>query len=172
MVTITEEQWQKLREFGKQISPVPEQLDRKMTRVLMKDPESIPLLFEAIRRDVKENIKTLDEMESKVPYLKGSEDLKYTFKLILFFARKEQEAEIDQWNYIESLAFNQIELRKDIARLIKSTKKTKENNKIVTHLQNKVKQQKIELQEFRKTKPYLEFTKRFWDEKFAEETQN
>ena len=169
MTTLSEEQWEELRQFGKkhaeEFSKIPEEFDRKMTRKLMQDPYAIPLMFEAMRRDIKENIKVLNDMEKMIPRLGVNDDLKNVFKLMCFFVKKEQEEQTSQWDYIEAVALNQIESRKDIARLIKATKKTKGNQKVVTALQNKIKKSDSDLEVFRKSKHYLEFTKRFWDER-------
>lgn len=173
MVTLTEKQWEELREFGKKIpKPIPEKLDRTMTRKLVQDPYAIPLMFEAIRRDIKQNLTALDEMEEMLTRLKADDNTKHVFKLMIFFERKNQEEHVSEYNYIEAVALSQVELRKDVVKLLKSIEKTKKNNKLVTSLQNKMKKQEDELKLFRQTKPYIEFTKKFWDERYAEDTKN
>lgn len=84
---------------------------------------------------------------------------------MLFFVRKEQEEQISQWDHIEAIAFHQIELRKDIFRLVKALKSGKQKNKLLNEMQKKMKEYDLEITEFRKTKPYVKFTKRALDER-------
>lgn len=169
MATLTDEQWEYLKQFGEKnkelLENIPEKFDLKMTRKLMQDPNAIPILFEGLRRDSKDKIKTLDELKEKLPILASSDDIKQVFRMMLFFTRFEREESMDQWNHIEALALNQIEIRKDISKLLKIVKKTKGNAKLVTSLQSKLQKQDEDMKEFRQTKPYIKFTKRYFDER-------
>ncbi|QLH07416.1 hypothetical protein [Nitrosopumilus ureiphilus] len=169
MPTLTDEQWEYFKQVGLEnedfLKNIPEELDLKITRKLMQDPYAIPLLFDGIRRDTKDKIKVLDDMEENISHLNTSNEIKYLYKMLCFFIKYERKEDMDQWNYLEALALNQVEFRKDVSKIIKSIQKTKENSKVVSKLQNKLKQQDEDLKEFRKTKNYIKFTKRFFDER-------
>jgi len=41
MPTITDEEWDELKELGKDLPPIPENLDLKMTRKILQNPYAI-----------------------------------------------------------------------------------------------------------------------------------
>ena len=163
-VKYTNEMWEHFNEIGKDLPPIPEEFDRKMTRILMQMPAEIPWLFEGYRFDLKKRMDGVKEMEELLPRVDVSEDVKSAFKLMFFFLTKETEEKIQQWNHIEALALNQIELRKDVYKILKMVRKTKSNQKTVSMLQKKIKKAEMDSEEIRKSKPYLKFIRRFLDE--------
>jgi len=164
-IKFTDQMWERFNEMGKKLPPFSEEFERHMTRKLMQMPAEIPWLFEAYRFDLKKKIKFAEEMEEMLPNVAMNDELKHVFGFILFLKKRDLEEKIEQWDHIEAIVLNQIEFRKDICRIIKVLEKSGKNKKSVVELQKKMRDTENELQEFKKTKPYIKFTKRFFDER-------
>lgn len=167
MPTITDEEWEDLKELGKKLPPIPENLDLKMTRKILQSPYALEFFFDGYRKDLKEKIGHGDEMKSTISNLACSDDVRSAFSMMIFLHTRSLEMFKDHLDMIEALSFQNTELRKDLNKLIRLTKPTKNKNK---ELDNFLKQ--LSIREKKNTKfakdyeqklPYVNQFKDFLD---------
>lgn len=164
MNKLSDEQWELFRKVSDNLPDVPEELELKLVRKIMQDPPSASFLFEGLRHDLKDKIKSLREMEKQLPHLDTNEDTKNVFKLLLFLFVKEQELTLQHLEMFEGIAYDHMELKKDVKKLLKALGNKKETNITIKNMRDKLKTQEEEMKDFKKSKPYLKFATRYFDD--------
>ncbi|MCV0401963.1 MAG: hypothetical protein K5777_08335 [Nitrosopumilus sp.] len=163
--TLTDQDWEEIDRLAEILekNPMPENMERKITRLLFGMPEQIPMLFDAERKLRKKRIGNFQNIIENTNADPDKEPALFAMVSNLKLIIKQTEEDISLLDLVEAIALHQIELRKDVKKITKLASSGKNQTKQFQELYSKMKKKEQSEREDTDYKKYMRIMKDEFD---------